>query len=156
MRSLWDSQTSMLASLVTSHSKIRQEPDSATPAQPHSCEAFVGSRTVASTWSPRARSCRTHSRPMPLLAPTMTHVAGLLHRAVISIRTKLATKCPYGCMEIPPRCLNMPESSGDPTIAMKYSNGQVTLWMVVLMVLEKIEVQIILNAFPFLAPTCDY
>ncbi len=75
----------MLASLVTSHSKILQDPDSAMPAYPHSWEAFVGSRTVARTWSPRARSCRTHSRPMPLLAPMMTHVAGLLQIEVMSI-----------------------------------------------------------------------
>ena len=78
----------MLGSLVTSHSKIRQDPDSAMPAYPHSCEAFAGSRTVASTWSPRASSWRTHSRPMPLLAPTMTHVVGLLQIEVISIEIK--------------------------------------------------------------------
>lgn len=46
------------------------------PAWPQSCEAWAakGSRTVAMMRSSFVRSWRTNSRPMPLLAPRMSHV----------------------------------------------------------------------------------
>ena len=66
----------MLASEATSHTKSWHLPI-AEPAIVQSSEAFATSRTVASTRSPRARSWRTHSSPMPLLAPTTTQIAGV-------------------------------------------------------------------------------
>lgn len=74
-------QTLMLASDATSHSNSWQAPRPTDPARDHSCDARAGSLTVAMTQSPRARSCLTNSSPMPLLAPTMTHV-GILSKHV--------------------------------------------------------------------------
>lgn len=66
--------TTMLSSEETSHWKSWQFPPAA-PATVHSCDAFAGSLKEARTWSPLARSWRTHSRPMPLLAPTISQIA---------------------------------------------------------------------------------
>lgn len=67
-------RTVMLASSVTSHSRRRHAPNGAAPARLQSCDALIASRAVAKTWSPRSRSCRTNSRPMPRVAPTITQV----------------------------------------------------------------------------------
>ena len=68
-------RTVMLSSDETSHSRSWQLILGAEPESVQSWEAFVWSRTVAKTVSPRARICLTHSRPMPLLAPITIQIA---------------------------------------------------------------------------------
>jgi hypothetical protein len=56
----------MLCSELTSHWCISQAPGRLELAVScHNSDALMGSRTAAMTWSPRARSWRTNSRPIP-------------------------------------------------------------------------------------------
>jgi hypothetical protein len=59
--------TSMLCSDLTSHWCISQVPGRfELAASCHTSDAVMGSRTAAITWSPRRKSCRTNSRPIPV------------------------------------------------------------------------------------------
>ena len=89
----------MLASEATSHTKSWHLPI-AEPASVQSSEAFATSRTVASTRLPRARSCRTHSSPMPLLAPTTTQTAGVAIGCEILLAGVQTTKMPLGIQRL--------------------------------------------------------
>lgn len=69
--------TEISSSELTSHNKSWHLPPE-TPATCQRSEARRASLTVATTRSPRARSCLTNSRPMPLDAPMINHVCPIL------------------------------------------------------------------------------
>lgn len=93
--------TSILSGLVTSHSStvISGAPFRVYwESNPKSCSALDRLRTAAITRSPELASCRTNSRPIPLDAPTTTHVLVILIdcRGRIDMRVSTAGRTEKG------------------------------------------------------------